>query len=320
MHLDRLEFSLTRKCNSQCIYCQADAGPWRNEVMEVNDACNYLFETAKVADLTSFLLFGGEPMLYPTRAISIFNKARQISIPKISMLTNGIWGKEKAEAERLATKLKDSGLNILGISVDAFHLQFIPLAYPRNAAEAAVKAGIEKVTWNVAVLESLGGANHYDKLTDHILEELGPVGIDAHIHKVSAAGRALQTIPQYFEKTSLDGPCEGETPMENTVKNPQSITIEPCGDVDICWHLSIGNAKATPLSRIISSYDWRKNSTTKVLAEEGPIGLLKRYKSFAGSFKKSAYLNKCHLCTEVRRAIETEKTNLTRSFIAARAT
>jgi hypothetical protein len=304
MDLGRLEFSLTKKCNSQCIYCQADAGPWRNESMEVSDAHKYLHETVKVADLKSFLLFGGEPMLYPTRAFTIFKKAQQLDIPKIGMLTNGIWGKEKAEAKKLAEKLKDSGLNILGISVDAFHLQFIPLEYPRNSADAAVNAGIEQVTWNVAVLESLDGANHYDKLTNHILKELKPVGIEAHVHKVSAAGRALQTMLQYFQKAPLDGPCEGETPMENTVKNPRSITVGPSGEVDICWHLSIGNAKKTPLSQVISNYDWRKNPTIQTLAEQGPMGLLKQYKSQIGHFKESAYVNKCHLCTEIRKAID----------------
>jgi hypothetical protein len=248
-------------------------------------------------------------MLYPSRVFAIFKKAHQLNIPKIDMLTNGTWGKDRTKADRLARKLKNSGLNVLGVSVDAFHLQFIPLAYARNAARAAAKAGIEQVTWNVAVLESLDGANHYDKLTSHILKELEPVGIEAHIHKVSAAGRALQTLPQYFRRTPLDGPCEGETPMENTVKNPQSVTIEPSGEVDICWHLSIGNAKDTPLSKIIRDYDWRKIPMIRTLAEEGPIGLLKQYKSQVGHLKKSAYINKCHLCSEVRKAINSEETS-----------
>jgi len=271
--------------------------------MSVRDAYSYLSETAKVADLKSFLVFGGEPMLYPTRAIAIFKKAHQLNIPKIDMLTNGVWGREKAKAKRLAEKLKGAGLNILGVSVDVFHLQFIPLEYPRNAAQAAVEAGIEQVTWNVAVLEALDAANHYDRMTAHILKELEPVGIEARTHKVAPAGRALQTMPQYFQKTALDGPCEGETPMENTPTNPQCLTIEPSGSVDICWHLSIGNARKKPVSQIINEYDWKKNPITKTLAEEGPLGLLKQHKLHLKHIKKNAYINKCHLCMEVRRTL-----------------
>lgn len=307
MDLRRLEFALTTKCNSQCAYCQADAGPWLDEVMDVRDARNYLTEAAGVADVESFMVFGGEPMLYPTRAIAMFKRAQQLNIPRIDMLTNGVWGKDKKTAERLAKRLKNAGLNTLGISVDAFHLEHIPLEYPRNAAQASLLEAIEKVTWNVAVIESLNGANHYDKMTVHILKELEPVGIEAHIHKVVAAGRGVQEIPQYFQKNRLDGPCEGETPMENTLTNPQCLTIEPSGAVDVCWHLSIGNARKTPLSQIISRYDWQKNPVTKTLVEEGPMGLLKLQKAFARSFDKSEYINKCHLCVEIRKQLNLSK-------------
>jgi len=307
MDLRRLEFTLTTTCNSQCVYCQASAGPWHNEIMNVRDAYNYVTEAVKVADLESFLVFGGEPMLYPARATAIFKKAQQMNIPIIEMLTNGVWGKNKKRAERLAKRLKSAGLSSLGISVDAFHLEYIPLEYPRNAALASQKAGIEKVVWNVAVIESLNAANRYDKKTAQILKELEPVGIEAHVHKVAAAGRALEAIPQYFRKTQLEGPCEGETPMENTLTNPRCLTIEPSGSVEICWHLSIGNAKETPLGRIINEYDWQRNPLIKTLAQEGPMGLLKRQKQLANHFKQREYVNKCHLCVEVRKRLNLPK-------------
>ena len=113
MKLNRLEFTLTRKCNSQCIHCQADASPLRKGVMQAKDAYNYLAEANAVSDLESFMIFGGEPMLYPKRAIAIFNKASQFRIPKIDMITNGIWGKNKPTAEKLARELKTAGLTPL---------------------------------------------------------------------------------------------------------------------------------------------------------------------------------------------------------------
>jgi hypothetical protein len=268
--------------------------------MDVKDAHDYLTEATAVSDLESFMVFGGEPMLYPDRAIAVFKKANQLKIPKIDMLTNGVWGKDKEEVEKLAKKLKDAGLSILGISVDAFHLQYIPLEYPRKAAQASLKAGIKQVTWNVAVIESLDATNEYDEQTGQILKTLEPVGIEAHVHKVVPVGRAIQKLRQYFKPTPLDGPCEGEPPIGNMLDEPNSLCIEPSGEVNICWHLPIGNAKRTRLSRIISEYDWQKNDVIRTLVEKGPTGLLEKNGTHINRLPKRQYINKCHMCIDMR--------------------
>jgi len=243
-------------------------------------------------------------MLFPDRAIAIFEKAHQLIIPKIDMLTNGVWGKSKERAEELAIKLQRSGLNRLRISVDAFHLQFIPLEYPRNAALASVDAGIERVTWNVAVVESLDSRNRYDKKTAEILKTLEPVGIDAHIHRVIPVGRAIRSLRRNLKQESLAGPCTGDPIFEDPLTNPQCITIEPSGEVDICWHLPIGNAKEKPLSQIMRDYDWRENPIIRTLVEEGPIGLVRKTEEGKFRFQEGRYLNKCHLCIEIRKTFK----------------
>jgi hypothetical protein len=309
MNLKRLEFTLTRKCNSQCIHCQADASPLRKGVMQVKDAYNYLAEATAVSDLESFMIFGGEPMLYPKRAIAIFKKASQFRIPKIDMITNGVWGKNKATAEKLATKLKTAGLNTINISVDAFHLQYIPLEYPINAALASLKAGIENITWNVAVIDSINATNEYGKKTAQILKSLQPIGLEAGTVRIVPAGRAIQNLRQYLTPTSLYGPCEEEPLEGNTLTNPESITIEPSGSADICWNLPIGNAKRVPLKRLITEYDWRRNPITRILVEEGPVGLLKLPEARDYEFQEERYINKCHLCTEIRKILRLDYPN-----------
>ena len=310
MDLKRLEFTLTRKCNSKCIHCQADASPLRKGVMQVKDAYNYLAEANAVSDLKSFMIFGGEPMLYPKRAIAIFNKASQFRIPKIDMITNGAWGKNKATAEKLAMKLKTAGLNTINISVDAFHLQFTPLEYPRNAALASLKAAIENVKWNVALIESINATNKYDKKTAQILETLQPIGIEANTFKIVPVGRAIQNLRQYFQPTTLYGPCEQEPLEGNTLTKPESITIEPSGSADICWNLPIGNAKNVSLRQLITEYDWRTNPITRILVEEGPTGLLKLPEARDYQFQEEQYINKCHLCTEIRKTLKLHYPNV----------
>jgi molybdenum cofactor biosynthesis enzyme MoaA len=282
----------------------------RNDVMDVKDAYNFLAEATSVANLESFMVFGGEPMLYPNRTTAIFRKANELKIPEIEMLTNGVWGKSKEKAEKLATALKKAGLNTVGISVDAFHLQWIPLEYPRNSALALLKAGVKNVTWNVAVIESINAGNEYDVKTKQILEELEPVGIDTHYVKIMPVGRAVQNLRQYFHPTSLEGSCESEPVIGNVLTNPESICIEPSGEVDICWHLAIGNAKETPLNRTISNYDWRKIPAIKTLVEEGPTGLLKYSRPYNNQFRKCHFINKCHLCIEIRKTLTFHEVNL----------
>jgi len=303
MNLNRLEFTLTTKCNSQCIHCQAEASPLRNEVMDVKDANNYLAEATAVSNLESFMVFGGEPMLYPERAIAVFKKAHQLRIPQIDMITNGVWGKDRKTAEKLASRLKKAGLNKVNISVDSFHVRHIPIEYPRNVALALLKANIKDIKWNVALIESIDAENEYDKKTKELLKKLEPLGLDANFVKIMPVGRAVQNLREFFQHTPLDGPCEGEPIIGNPLTNPESICIEPSGTVNICWDLAIGNAKETPLSQIISEYDWQKSSTIKTLVEEGPTGLLKSLKANNRKFQKGQYVNKCHLCVEIRKTL-----------------
>ena len=303
MDLRRLEFTLTTKCDSRCIHCQADLSPSRTSVMKVEDAHDYLAEATSVSKLESFMVFGGEPMLYPDRVIAIFEKALQLQIPRIDMITNGTWGKDEKQAEKLARRLKMAGLTNLDISVDAFHQQYIPIEYPRNAGLASSKARIDRVIWNATVVESIDAENEYDKKTRQILKTLEPTGIEPFIHKIFPAGRALKNLRQYFKQESLHGPCEGDPILENPLTNPKSICIHPSGSVEACWFLSIGNAKQVPLGRLISNYDWQENPIIRRLVEEGPTGLLRLREAQDFRFEESEYVSKCHLCMEIRRAL-----------------
>jgi len=269
--------------------------------MDVEDANDYLVEAASVSRLESFMVFGGEPMLYPERVIAILTKAHQLGIPRIDMITNGMWGKDKNSAEKRARRLKTAGLTKVDVSVDAFHAQYIPVEYPRNAASALVKAGVKGVNWNVAVVESIESENEYDKKTKQILKELEPLGIETRFVKILPVGRAVQNLSEFFKHEPLYGPCEGDPILGNSLTNPNCVTIEPNGSVDICWRLAIGNAREKALSQIISEYDWQKNPLIRILVEEGPLGLLKLSETHEFSFQEDHYINRCHLCMEIRR-------------------
>ncbi|MDH5451103.1 MAG: radical SAM protein [Candidatus Bathyarchaeota archaeon] len=303
MNIKRLEFLLTEKCNSRCIHCQGEHSPERQGVMKVEDGLNYLEETTSVAKLDSFMIFGGESMLYPERVIKLCQKAKELSIPEIELITNGFWGKNVDRARSLATQLKGSGVNEVLISVDAFHLPYLPLDYARNAALACAAAGIRRVRWNIAILESENASNDFDKQTRRIMEILAPLGMEKNVNKVWPQGRARRTLTEFFPKQSLEGKCPK---VETALVNPTCVTMDSRGWASICWNLSIGNGKRQPLSKILIGYDWKNHPVIKTLVEHGPKGLLELPEASGFHFEENRYIDKCHLCKDIRKIVKPE--------------
>lgn len=269
--------------------------------MEVEDGITYLEETTSVTKLDSFMIFGGEPMLYPERTIKLFQKANELGVPEIELITNGFWGRDRNRAQSLAAQLKDAGVNEVNISVDAFHLPYIPLDYPRNTALACLAASIERVRWNVAILESENALNQFDRRTSEILRILAPIGLEVHVNKVWFQGRARKNLSEFFSRQSLEGQCpEAETALVN----PICVTLDSRGWASICWSLSIGNAKKEPLSGMLTSYHWKNHPIIQTLVTKGPKGLIELPEASCFQFQEKRYVDKCHLCTEIRKFLK----------------
>jgi MoaA/NifB/PqqE/SkfB family radical SAM enzyme len=300
MNVKRLEFVLTEKCNSRCDHCQGAHSPERQGVMKTRDGVRYLEETISVAELSSFMIFGGESMLYSERTIQLFQRASDLEIPTIELITNGYWGKNPEKARYLATKLKEAGVTDVLVSVDSFHLPHIPLEAPTNAARVCKEAGL-RVCWNVAVLGGIEASNKYDKRTREVIQFLEPLDIEAHYNEIWPHGRALNNLHEYFPRKSLEGECPEKY---TTLVNPNCISMDPAGWASICWDMTIGNAKETPLTNLITNYDWKRHPVIKTLVKKGPLGLLNLPESKGFDFRAERYIDKCHLCCDVRRFLQ----------------
>jgi len=266
--------------------------------MGVEDGLNYLEEAALVTKLDSFMIFGGEPMLYPEGAIKLFQRAKELGIPEIELITNGFWGTNLEEARKLASQLKEAGVTDVLISIDTFHFPHIPLNGPHNVALASLELGIQNVRWNVAILENIDASNKYDQQTKELLKTLSPLNIEAHFNKVLPQGRAKENLREFLPKQSPKGGCPEK---KTALVNPNCISLDPAGWASICWNMAIGNAKRVPLSKLLTNYDWEKHPITKTLVEKGPLGLMSLRESEGFDFQEKKYIDRCHLCSELRK-------------------
>jgi len=78
------------------------------------------------------------------------------------------------------------------------------------------------------------------------------------------------------------------------------VEIHPGGWVNFCAGLALGNVRHHPLNEILASYEPDAHPIIRVLAQDGPAGLLRLAQEYGYSSTRG-YVDGCHLCYEARR-------------------
>ena len=125
----------------------------------------------------------------------------------------------------VAKRLAECGVNDLRLSVDAFHMESIPLDTVKQFALALKDAGVPTKT-QPAWLVSREHINPYNVKTRALLAEFSRFGIDeSEGNVIFPEGNAKVYLAEYFGGITVDNPY---------VENPcdvRCISFEPNGDV-----------------------------------------------------------------------------------------
>ena len=129
--------SYTSKCNLSCEHCIVDCGPERNEKLGFEKVLSFVRDL-KNFEVTNVNFTGGECTLFFDELLKIISVGKKQGISS-GIITNGFWGYSKKNAERMVSGLAKAGLKELWISVDEFHLKFIPMKSIFNIVDAVQK-------------------------------------------------------------------------------------------------------------------------------------------------------------------------------------
>lgn len=115
----------TMRCNLACAHCSVDSGPSRRGHMDLALALSLVESLAKVADIQYIDLSGGEPLLHPDDVCEIVRHVKACG-KQSRLTTNGYWASSPSRAEAMLRRLKSAGLDAVGLSLDKWHLDFLP--------------------------------------------------------------------------------------------------------------------------------------------------------------------------------------------------
>jgi len=278
--LFRAGLILTYRCNAECRHCFFECSPRRTEVMTRQTAQNVINEAVSLgSNWVSFS--GGEPFLEYDSLKELITLSSENGL-NTEVVSNGFWGETSEKAQGALKPLIEAGLNVLNLSVDDFHSDYVPFKFLKNAYWAAVELGV-KIVFMVST-----GTN--SRINSKSLQER--LGDD--LIQVAGKSRILNPNAVLFENQftpiGRGKDLEHDSVLFTGVKCTEvlrDIGVAPNGDVLPCCgplgtQTVLGNINEESLSVILNR-----------------AGRDSRYKRIREGFKvQGRYSSKCHACVE----------------------
>lgn len=286
-------------CTSKCKHCLYACSPkWDKHYIEKEQAKEY-FKKLKSLNCRSIHIGGGEPILKSDSLVQILKVAKEEDIEIQYVETNSSWFKDDKSATNLLKKLRKSGLHTMLVSISPFHNEHIPFYKVKGVIRACHKTGINVFPW---IQDFYQEVDSFDDQVPHSLDEYKQkFGADylrniPGRYWIQPGGRASLMLRDVFPLKPLEqlpGINDGCRELEDT----SHFHIDQFGNYipGLCSGLSI---KAKDLGQPLEK---DKYPILSMLYSGGVKTFLEFAKDQFNFKAEEKYLNKCHLCLEIRR-------------------
>jgi len=283
--LNSIHFLLSYKCTSECDHCFLYCSPQAEGTFTLAKLRQVFDEIRKVKSITGVYFEGGEPFLFYPLMIEGIRIARGMGLTA-GVVTNAYWATSVEDAVVWLKPLAELGISDLSLSDDLFHHDDIEMSPAKIALAAATNLGIPADTICIEAPETAS--------PDHAQAKGEPITKGGVKFRGRAVEKLSEGIPRQPWKNLTSCPHED-------LEKPERIHLDAFGNVHLCQGLLMGNIWKTPLSELIRSYNPHTHPICGPLLKGGPARLAKEY----GIDLEPKYIEECHLCYLVRRALIT---------------
>jgi cyclic pyranopterin phosphate synthase len=198
--IKHIRFSITSKCNYNCIYCDQEGFIPKTSELTVDEITKLCKILAEILNVTRIKFTGGEP-LCREEIIQIIKNVSDLHLYKdISMTTNGLLLYEKTE------ELYNAGLNRINISLASLKPDVYSKIYGSDSLEKVLK-GLEKakeVGFNPIKLNFVLMKGINDNELETMIEFCGKNGFILQLIELHEVSDAVGGNGDFYKKHYLD--------------------------------------------------------------------------------------------------------------------
>jgi len=289
------------QCNAACRHCLYSCSPTRSPGYVDESSAENIVRLLRKGSCRSVHIGGGEPFLDFDGLLMVVRKLKQAGVKLDYIETNAYWvfdpATKKVAGEYLKRLLAE-GSFALCISVDPFHVEYVPYGAPLTLAELCEKNGMEYFLWRGEFLNTLSRLDSKRANSRQEMEELlSREYIDkaARRYGIGYGGRAVNIERDFgtlfpAENFSADmSPCQNLLSTGHFHVDRNSYFIPPrCTGIRI------------PLSEALEGIPPGKYPVFEALYNGGVSALTKLARQHGFSPNLAGYPSKCNLCFHLR--------------------
>lgn len=262
MEFSHLAILLTENCNAHCKMCCDSRGIVRGKTLTERELDKILNDVKECKQITDIGITGGEPMLYPALIDRIMEFPFDRNV-KISIKTNGFWGKNIEDVEKFIEKYKTK-LSYISLSYEEFHMPFIDIQCLKNIIMVAKSYNISTDVVGCFLKDSMTPGD--------ILNQLGE---SAYYTKFCYQPVIATGSGKLFEENSYIKLLDSDNDVlrcvgciePNILINPRLEVYPCCSQVIENTILQMGNLNENSLKEIIT--DIKSNYVLNTVFTEG---------------------------------------------------
>jgi len=198
--IKHIRFSITSKCNYNCIYCDQEGFIPKTSNLTVEEITKLCKILAEILNVTRIKFTGGEPLCRDDIVQIIKNVADLHLYKDISMTTNGFLLYEKAE------ELFKAGLNRINISLASLSPEVYNKVYGSNSFDRVLKGlqkakevGFNPIKLNFVIMKGIN-----DDELETMYEFCGKNGFILQLIELHEVSDAVGGNGEFYKKHHLD--------------------------------------------------------------------------------------------------------------------